>query len=468
MNKIKYIKTKFIFICVVLALSFPIIFTACSLEGDINMLRTKPGDNSGKPQVLDTPGLYRGAVKIGNHNLSESLSYISANAVTGDEFYIILGANESIFPANNLSYPGKTASITLLGYSSEKTITLSSNGSMFTVGSGVTLTLEENIKLVGRSANTASIVQVNLGGTFIMNGGAISGNTTDSSNYGGGVYNNGTFIMNNGTINGNTAKVGGGVNVNGTFIMNGGIISGNTTSDSGGGVCVNGTFIMNGGIITGNTVSISGSGSYGGGVYVRGGSFTMHSGTISGNTTTTSSGRSSGGGVYVDSGTTFTMNGGYINGNTVSGGISNNTGGGVYVLGIFIMNSGTISGNTAGHGGGVYVYEAFTMHGGTISGNIVSAAGGGVYVSGTFIKQPNGSSLYSGIIYGSETVENDANGVPLRNITSDTSSFAGGHTIYVLSGLSGQKRNTTAGLTDQIDSSTGRGLSANGEPPFGN
>jgi autotransporter-associated beta strand protein len=40
-------------------------------------------------------------------------------------------------------------------------------------------------------------------GTFMMNGGEISGNT---SSYGGGVYvNDGTFTMNGGEISGNTA-----------------------------------------------------------------------------------------------------------------------------------------------------------------------------------------------------------------------------------------------------------------------
>jgi len=129
------------------------------------------------------------------------------------------------------------------------------------------------------------------------------------------------------------------------------------------------------------------------------------------------------------------------------------------------MNEGTISGNTASsdRGGGVYVSgnTTFTMYGGSISGNTASSGpGGGVYVDfiGTFTKLPNGS-INSGIIYGSEAVGNDANGVPLKNTASIS-----GHAVYI---SSSQYRNTTAGQTDQIDTTTGRGLSADGNAPFG-
>ena len=178
------------------------------------------------------------------------------------------------------------------------------------------------------------------GGTFTMDGGTISGNTTEYG--GGGVYvSGGTFTMNGGTIAGNVAEAGGGVYVDGgTFTMNSGTISGNTAAD-GGGVCVawSGTFTMTDGIISGNTAE------YGGGVYVSGRTFTMEGGAISGNTAS-----KDGGGVYVSGGT-------------------------------FTMNGGVISGNTAGvHGSGVGVYGTFTMTGGyldgKINGNTVSISGG--------------------------------------------------------------------------------------------
>jgi len=529
---------------------------------------------SGKPQALGTPdapnvtpGLYRGAEKIGNQNLNDSLSYISANAVTGDEFYIILGANESVSPAN-LNYSGKTVGITLMGYGSDRTITLASDGSMFTVGSGVTFTLEDNITLIGRSANNARLVSVASGGSFTMNDGTISGNSmggvsvssngsftmnggtiSGNSMDGVSVFSNGTFIMNSGTISGNTSNGTnyGSVNSNGTFTMNGGIISGNSGSDglNGGNVLIsNGTFTMNGGNINGNTgngVYCSSSGTFtmnggtisgntgrgvsfrnhnfimfdgtinendGGGVYVLGsnatftmhggiisensnsgvyitadGTFIMNGGTISGNSVRGSAQNTffGGGGVYVYG--TFTMNGGIIMGNSVSvSGIANGSGGGGVCLfgGTFIMYDGIISGNSASYsgsysvpvsGGGVYVYSGttFTMHGGTISGNSVSGSnyggGGGVYVfnNGTFKKLPVGVGQNSGIIYGSEAVGNDANGVPLKNTANSNND---GHAVYSYVS-SKQIRNTTAGQSDQIDTTTGKGLSANGNAPFG-
>jgi hypothetical protein len=351
-----------------------------------------------------SPGLYRGADKIGTQNLAASITYISTNAVNGDDFYIVLGADESS-PPQTLSYSNKTVGITLLGYNSERKITLNANGSLFSINSGVTLTLDENITLVGRSANNASLVYLsnNSISKLIMNEGArISGNFASgdlASGYGGGVYvASGTFTMNGGEISGNIAvSVGGGVFVgsSGTFTMSGGKISGNTASRNGGGVLISssGTFTMSGGEISGNTAFDS-SGGYG-----------------------------DGGGVYVGSGT-FTMSGGRIYGNTASG--------------------NTSPGNFAsGYGGGVYVASGtFTMSGGEISGNIAVFAGGGVFVdsSGTFTKL--GGGTITG--YASDTVNGNVvkerSGVVRNNY---------GHAVYYF----GQRRETTAGPTVNLDSS---------------
>ncbi|MDR0319985.1 MAG: fibronectin type III domain-containing protein, partial [Treponema sp.] len=54
-----------------------------------------------------SPGLYRGDVRIDNQNLDASLTYISANAVSGDNYFIVLGADESVAP-KNLSYSNRT------------------------------------------------------------------------------------------------------------------------------------------------------------------------------------------------------------------------------------------------------------------------------------------------------------------------------------------------------------------------
>jgi hypothetical protein len=86
--------------------------------------------------------------------------------------------------------------------------------------------------------------------------------------------------MKNGEISGNTAQAGGGVAIgSGSFIMEGGKISGNKTPMSGGGVEVaGGTFTMRGGEISSNTAQGGGGVAVNGGLL--GGKFIKSGGTI--------------------------------------------------------------------------------------------------------------------------------------------------------------------------------------------
>jgi hypothetical protein len=361
--------------------------------------------------------------------LAEKLAWVldENNVQDGETYTITVNADEAI-ATQILGYNNHSnITIVLKGSEAERKISLSSNGSLFIVARSVTLVLDENITLQGKSDNTASLVSVNTGGTltmntgskisgntssgvmiaggvnvngtFTMNGGEISGNTSSgTSNYGGGVsVSRGTFTMSGGEISGNTALYGGGVNVgsNGTFTMSSGKISGNT----GGGVYVyesSATFTMSGGEISGNT----GSGVY---VSVSGGTFTMSGGKISDNTA------SRGGGVNVSINGTFTMSDGEISGNTAT--TSGGYGGGVYVDGgTFTMNSGKISGNTAntattttGYGGGVSVSSGtFTMNGGEISSNTAYRGGGVCIGLGKFY-------IVTGTVYGSDAAADKRN-----------------------------------------------------------
>jgi uncharacterized protein YjdB len=354
--------------------------------------------------------------------LANKLTWLKNNAQSDQSYIIELSADEIISP-QTLSYSGKNnITLTIKGIGAIRNINLSSNGSLFTVSSGVTLTLDQNITLVGRKNNSSGNVPVNLNnGNLVMNDGVkISGNTsTAPAGRGGGVYmNGGTFTMNGGEISDNAASNGGGGGVyvnSGIFTMNGGKISGNTTSyGAGGGVFVaNGTFTMNGGEIIGNEIIGVGSG---GGVHLStGGTFTMNSGKIS---------RNVGGGIFIN-GETFTMNGGIISGNQ-----------------ILVSNGGI-----------------FTMTGGIISGNGTSF-GISVTQSSTFKKLPPNGGHNSGIIYGSEAVGVDVDGIPLKNGRAVTAEYYGTPTYPHF-------RNITAGQTDHIDKTTGRGLSVSGNPPFG-
>ena len=354
--------------------------------------------------------------------LAAKLSWLQSNAVSNVDYIVEVTANESLSPTT-LSYSGRTnIGITLKGISAVRTVNLSSDGAMFTVSNGVTLVLDNNITLQGRSDNTTRLVNV-FGGTLVMNTGAkITGNTGGSGVSVGGDLGSWQFVS-------------------GTFTMNGGEISGNTTTGNGGGVYVfgstsaGGTFTMKGGKISDNTSTNSTGGGGGVSVEANNSTFTMEGGEISGNTA------SNGGGVYVRYGP-FTMSGGTISNNTATGG-----GGGVNVFyGTFTM-SGTakIFGNTASNGGGVYVSPdaTFTMEGGEISGNTGSGNGGGVSVySGGFYR----GCIFTktgGTIYGysaSDTVNSNV----VKN-SSGTVQNNSGHAVYAyFSSNSYKRRETTA------------------------
>ena len=428
----------------------------------------------------------------GKASLAEKLKALEENAVSNTEYVFELTRDENI-EAQRLYYSGKeNITIRLTSSGGEKIISLTGNGSLFEIGQpehNVTLILENGVTLLGHDSNEYPLIEVYWGGTLIMNDGAkISGNTNAASYNGGGIYVNfGTFIMEGGEISGNTASYGGGVNVNaGTFTMKGGEISGNTASYGGGGVfrstSSEAIFNMEGGEISGNTASS------GGGVYSeRGGNFTMKGGKISGNTATGGGDGYAGGGGGVHT-YNFTMEGGEISSNTAtngngggvytynfiieSGKISGNTafskGGGVFSDGTFTMKNGEISGNTAtnGDGGGVYVYN-FAMEDGEILGNTTSNSGGGVYISGTTATMEggnisdntasdNGGGVYTasefkmdgGEISGN-TTSNNGGGVYHSSWSNHIKKTGG--TIYGDNGSKGNK--TTEGLGNAVYSS---------------
>ena len=283
-----------------------------------------------------------------------------------------------------------TADIHLTGapltINADKDITLTSSGTnnfrlvgvpgtfTITVNDGATLDLA-GITVTHTNGATGRGVGVSLGGTLILSGGEISGNTY--TNYGAGVNNYGTFIMISGEISDNTATISdGGVYNSGNFTMFGGEISGNKAERSGG-VGNVGNFTLAGGKISGNAVT-----NLGGGIENLFGIFTMTSGEISNNTA-----GNIGGGIF--NYVTYPFAGLYSN-ITISGGtIFNNTaneGGGIYNEGSLVVIGGVISNNMANSlGGGVYNSGDFSLSGGKISNNI-AIDGGGVAnsISGTF------------------------------------------------------------------------------------
>ena len=222
-------------------------------------------------------------VEAGETLAAQLARYLDEDNVEDGETYTLTATANETIAKQSLKYTNRN-NITLIieGLGVERIISLTGNESLFTVDSGVTLVLDSNITLKGKSDNTGPLVYVYTGGALEMKTGAkITGNVYAA---GGGarVQNGGTFTMDGGEISGNTAAYGGGgvwVDGGGTFTMNGGKISGNTSPTNyypGGGVRVEqlGTFTMNGGEISGNT---------GCGVYVeQDGTFRIVTGTVYG------------------------------------------------------------------------------------------------------------------------------------------------------------------------------------------
>ena len=190
---------------------------------------------------------------------------------------------------------------------------------------------------------------------------------------------------------------------------------------------------------------------------VNGGRFVLMEGvTITGNQRNHGymENNESGGGVNLRRGV-FEMNGGLISRNSAK------FGGGVGIeRGTFIMNSGIISNNSAQIGGGVNIglsggsAPTFNMRNGTITGNIASIQGGGVNV-----RTPWGGVLNktSGTITGSD----DPNGNRVQDESGITARQ--GHAVSVnnVSGFSyrsvSKRRETTSGPSNNLNSGNNNG-----------
>jgi len=231
---------------------------------------------------------------VADNDVAAAVAYVNANATEGS--YTLKLAEGSLGITVNAGAQTLAANLTIRGgLSGTKKYAViiqyngAANSSLFTIGSGASLTLVGNTTLRGIANGSAALVRVN-GGTLVMEQGSkITGHTSSSNLGGGGVHviGGGTFTMNGGTVSGNTAHGGGGgvAIAGGTFTMYGGTVSGNTAPTQGGGVRVssNSTFTMHGGTVSGNSLSNTTSYTYGGGVFVVSGTFRISNGTVYGN-----------------------------------------------------------------------------------------------------------------------------------------------------------------------------------------
>ena len=170
----------------------------------------------------------------------------------------------------------------------------------------------------------------------------------------------------------------------------GGVITGGY-GDYGGGISVeitqfSSTLTLRGGTITGNRAN-----TYGGGVHMFGGTLVLCGAAISQNAA-----NHEGGGVYCDQTCSACM----IESGTISDNTAGRFGGGICAARSFTINGGRITGNRAQNGGGVSAAQSFTMNGGEISENEANNGnGGGVHAA-------NGGTFTGGRIAGNAATGN--------------------------------------------------------------
>ncbi len=292
----------------------------------------------------------------------------------------------------------------------------------------------------GNSDSVGGGIGIYENGTFIMNGGTITGNhatngnnviTTNSRGMGGGVgalsrvgesqQNSIKIDIKGGSIEHNASlNFGAGIytsvdqgdsalrldcmdlNVAGTISAN--AVDGNNTNDgAGGGICSNYTkvTISKGAVISDNTAYNSGGG-------IRLGSssvLTMDAGTISGNRVLKTDGW--GGGIYLNAGgikSPHMINGGTITGNSAAsgGGIASSKDP-VEIKDVEITN------NTAANGGGMNMANAnVDLKNVVITGNKATVTGGGIVGNG-------GTTTISNATIENNTANTDGGGIYANN-----------------------------------------------------
>jgi len=256
-------------------------------------------------------------LNLGLANLVTSTAlHVNENPGT---FILLVGHNVIVSPATANFEEG--VHLTVVGIGGRRNITRQGAGTLFTVnGPNRSLTLGDNIDLVGNAGNTLPLVSVQDGGVLTMNYGArIRDNTVTAINQSGGVHVTGagsTFTMNGGEIFENRAtNIGSaaGVRVHdgASFVMHeGAVIRDNTatggTSGSGVRVGDGASFVMQAGVIRDNTAEGINSGA-GVSLYNDDSTFTMLGGEIRRNEATSNT--STAGGVRVSAGTFRIVNG---------------------------------------------------------------------------------------------------------------------------------------------------------------
>ena len=174
-------------------------------------------------------------VTVSGSSLAKKIEWVQSHRSSGTTYTIDVTADEEI--SGYMLTSGNNKNMTIILNGNGKTISLKNDAVrwLFMIGDNVTLILN-NITLKGHDHNRASLVVV--AGKLVMNNGSkiINNRNGEGSEYlrniGGGVRVNGTFIMDGGEISGNYAYIGGGIFIsNGDFRIINGTIYGSNAAD---------------------------------------------------------------------------------------------------------------------------------------------------------------------------------------------------------------------------------------------
>ena len=231
-------------------------------------------------------------------------------------------------------------------YSSiQAAISAAASGDMITIGAGTyseLLTIDKNLTLQGAGAahvtinggGNGSVVTIGSGATVTIDGVTITGGNSTASFYrgGGGIINDGTLTVTNSILSGNSASgYGGGIANFGTLTVANSTLSGNSAY-GGAGIDNDGTLTVTNSTFSGNSAD------YGGGIY------SVALVTVTNSTLSSNSAARSGGGIYNDG--TLTVTNSTFSGNSAEGG------GGIINHSTLAVTNSTLSGNSADSGNG--------------------------------------------------------------------------------------------------------------------
>ena len=280
---------------------------------------------------------------------------------------------------DNLAINGPGASLTINGNNAQR---------IFTINSGVTVTLSD-LKLQNGGIE-------NIGTLTLSNSTIQSSNWTNGN--GGAITNGGTLTMNSSTLSGNsTGGSGGGIYNRGTLTLNNSTLSGNSASSAGGGICSDGGAVE----VNNSTLSGNSTNSHGGGIFNDRNNAAFATLTLSNSTVSNNSTGWNGGGIHNTARGTMTIRNSTISSNLAPEG----DGGGVFANGTVTVLNSTVTGNSTSaptlKGGGIFIGSGALSIGNTLVASNISSNGKEIYNGRTFTSLGNnlfGENGSSGLV----------------------------------------------------------------------